>query len=131
MWKKLGTLCAILTAVGCTSISQSLQQIRAGMDKGEVLQIAGDPKFTFRENSQDHWAYFYETNGQEWRRDIVFENGKVIRVTKPTSGKNKTQREIENSQNMEEFEAIAREQQRRSDNFKYIDGLPDDGEKSQ
>lgn len=131
MWKKLWTLCVIVSAVGCSSISQNLQQIRAGMDKGEVLNILGNPKFTYRENSQDHWAYFYESNNSEWRRDIVFENGKVIRVTKPTSGKNKAQHEIESSQNMEEFEAIAREQQKRGGQFKYIDGLPDDGEKSQ
>lgn len=131
MWKRLWILGAAIGFVGCSSISQHLQQIRAGMDKSEVLNIAGSPKFTFRQNSQDHWAYFYHSGNQEWRRDVVFENGKVIRVTKPTSGKDKSQRELESSNSMEEFEAIAREQQRRSGQFKYIDGLPDDGEKSQ
>lgn len=131
MWRKLWAIGAIVALGGCSSMSQNLRQVRAGMDKGEVIQIVGNPKFTFRENSQDHWAYFYESNSQDWRRDIVFENGKVIRVTKPTSGKDKSQKAIEGANNMEEFEAIARDQQRRSGQFKYIDGLPDDGEKSQ
>lgn len=126
---KLWTL-ALVTALaaGCTTLQDSLKQVRAGMDKGEVLQILGNPKFTFRENSQDHWAYFYEQGGQEWRRDVVFENGRVIRVTKPLT-KEKWQKELEGSNNIEEFEAIARERARKSSKFQDI-GRPDDGEKA-
>lgn len=130
MWKRLWILGAIATLAGCTTMSQQLEQVRAGMDKGEVLSAVGNPKFTFRVNGQDHWAYFFNNANQEWRRDVVFEDGKVIRVTRPTSGKDKSQREIEGAQNMEEFEAIAREQQRRNGKFKYIDGLPDDDGKT-
>jgi outer membrane protein assembly factor BamE (lipoprotein component of BamABCDE complex) len=130
MWKRLWILGVIVAVIGCSTISESMQHVRTGMDKAEVLNILGDPKFTYRENSQDHWAYFYNANNQEWRRDIVFENGKVIRVTKPTSGKNKSQK-LESSENMEEFESIAREQQKPRGEFKYIDGQPDDGEKAQ
>ena len=123
MWNRLWTLCAILVVVGCSSISTNLKQVRAGMDKSEVLQIVGNPKFTFRENSQDHWAYFYSSGSQEWRRDVVFENGKVIRVTKP-AGKEKWQKDIESSKTMEEYESIAREHQKKSSKFRPIDGLP-------
>ncbi len=123
MWKRVWTISAVLTMVSCTTIQQSLQQVRAGMDKGEVLQTVGNPKFTFREDGQDHWAYFYEGNNQEWRRDVIFDNGKVIRVTRPLN-KEKWQKDIEGSSTMEEFEAIAREKQKRSSNFKDIGSAP-------
>lgn len=129
MWKQIGILALILTLGACASMSESFKQIHVGMDKGEVLQILDNPKFTFRENSQDHWAYFYHSNGQDWRRDIIFENGKVIRVTRPAT-KEKWQKEIENSSSIEEYEHIAREHQRiSSDNFRPIGG--DDDTKSQ
>lgn len=123
MWKMAWTLAATLAIASCTSIQQDLQQVRAGMEKGQVLQIVGNPKFTFRENSQDHWAYFYESGGQEWRRDIVFENGKVIRVTRPAA-KDKWQKELEGSTTMEEFESIARERQKKSSEFKDVGSAP-------
>ncbi len=123
MWRRFGTMSALFAIVGCTSVSQSLKQVRAGMDKGEVLLLLGNPKFTFRENSQDHWAYFYNSGNQELRRDVVFENSKVIRVTKPVT-KEKWQKDIEGSNTIEEYETIAREHQKKSSNFKPIDGLP-------
>lgn len=127
--RRIVLLVVFLTLGACSSIAQSFNQIRAGMDKGEVLQILDNPKFTFRENSQDHWAYFYHSNGQEWRRDVIFENGKVIRVTRPAA-KEKWQKEIERSSSIEEYEHIAREHQKKSsDNFRPIGG--DDDTKSQ
>ena len=129
--RKLLTILGLCTVVaGCTSMSESFKQIHAGMDKGEVLQILDNPKFTFREDSQDHWAYFYHSNGQEWRRDVIFENGKVIRVTRPTA-KEKWQKDIESSSSIEEYEHIAREHQKRSSNFKSIGGDSDGDTKSQ
>lgn len=122
MWKNLWILSLLATIIGCSSIPQSLKQVRAGMDKGEVLQLVGNPKFTFRENSQDHWAYFYESNGQELRRDIVFENGKVIRVTKPTT-KEQWQKSLEGADSMEEFESITRQHQKNKEKFQDI-GAP-------
>jgi len=122
MWKKLWSLSLIAAVAGCTSIPQSLKQVRAGMDKGEVLQLVGSPKFTFRENSQDHWAYFYHTNNQEFRRDVVFENGKVIRVTKPTT-KEQWQKSLEGAESMEEFESITRQHQKSKAKFQDI-GAP-------
>lgn len=123
MWKVLSIFAILWSITACSSLPENLQQVRAGMDKDQVLQIAGNPKFTFRENSQDHWAYLYFSNNQEWRRDIVFENGKVIRVTKPVT-KEKWQKALDGASTMEEFEQIARERQVLSEKFVDLDGSP-------
>lgn len=122
MWKRFWLVGGLGFMLGCTSLPKSLNQVRAGMDKGQVLNLVGNPKFTFRENSQDHWAYFFNSNGQELRRDIVFENGRVIRVTKPTA-KEQWQKNLEGAGSMEEFESIVRQHQRTKEKFQDI-GAP-------
>lgn len=52
------------------------------MDKAQVLETAGDPKRTYREHSEDHWIYVYFEGEKEFSREVVFEGGKVERVTK-------------------------------------------------
>ncbi len=125
MWKKLWVMFAVLTAVGCTSFSKTMDEIKVGMDKDEVLNRLGSPKRTFRENSLDYWTYLYYQDNKEWRRDVVFENSKVIRVTRASlAHKSAFQLQLENSNSPEEFEAAVRAQQKKNSNFKYIDGLP-------
>ena len=129
MWKNLLVLGFALVLTSCTSFSKTMDQIRVGWDKDQVLSELGSPKRTFRENSLDYWTYLYFQNSQEWRRDVVFENGKVIRVTRATlANKSAFQLQLENSNNVEEFEAAVRAHQKSSSNFKYIDGGPGDGE---
>lgn len=133
MWKKLWVLFMVLAAVGCATFSQTMDQIKVGMDKDEVLSKLGSPKRTFRENSLDYWTYLFYQDNKEWRRDVVFENSKVIRVTRATlANKSAFQLQLENSKSPEEFEAAVRAQQKKNSNFKFIDGLPaEESEKKQ
>lgn len=126
MWTRLWVICATLAiAAGCTTFSQSMDRIKAGMDKDEVLSRIGSPKRTFRENGLDNWTYLFFEDNKEWRRDVVFENGKVIRVTRATiSQKSSFHLELENTNTPEEFEAAVRAHQRKGGSFKYIDGGP-------
>ncbi len=127
MWTRVWVICATLLIAGCTTFSQSMDRIRAGMDKDEVLSRLGSPKRTFRENGLDNWIYLYFQGDQEFRRDVVFESGKVIRVTRATlSRKSSFHLELENSNSVEEFEAAVRAQQKKSEGFKYIDGGPNE-----
>lgn len=73
---------AFLTACASMSVEKSLESVAAGMDKAQVLERAGNPKRTFRENSQDHWIYIFFRGDQEFNRIVVFDEGKVVRVTK-------------------------------------------------
>lgn len=112
----------VLILSGCASTNKSsLNDIGVGMDKDLVLEKAGDPKRTFRSNSQDHWIYVYFEGDEEWRKQIDFREGKVIKVGRPISKRN-WQRELEDTNSMEEFEAKAREHQKKANDFKAIDG---------
>lgn len=101
-----------LVLAGCSStpVQKSLDQIGPGMDKDQVLEKAGNPKRTYREEMQDHWIYVYFTDQKEWHREVVFESGKVVKVTSPT-GKEQWEKDLDKANTMEEFEQKAREHQ--------------------
>jgi len=114
-----------LTGCSTVSVSKALEQIHPGLDKDRVLESAGNPARTFRENMQDHWIYTYFLNDHEWRRDVVFADGKVVKVTPPTAKENWV-KDLERSDSMEEYETKARAHQKKAGQFKSIDGQPDD-----
>ena len=124
MWLKLWIILLSLTACA-SNLPRELEQVRTGMDKDEVLQSAGDPKHTFRLNSQDYWTYVFFRNDQEWRRDVIFESGKVVRISQP-SAKQNWLRDLENTTTMDDFEQKAHAHQKASTHFKPIDGSPAD-----
>ena len=116
------TLLSILFIAGCASQPHAdLERIRPGMDKDLVLHEIGNPKRTFRANGQDHWIYVYFENGHEMSQQIDFADGKVIKVGRAVS-KQSLEKALESAQSMEEFEAKAREHQRKSSKFKDVDG---------
>jgi outer membrane protein assembly factor BamE (lipoprotein component of BamABCDE complex) len=120
-----GILFLLLT--GCAgSLPRALDGVKVGMDKDQVLETAGDPKRTYREAMQDHWIYVYFEHDREWRRDVVFEEGKVAKITRPL-GKEEWVKDLEKTKSMEEYEQKAREHQKKSEKFKSIDGSKDDG----
>ena len=104
---------------------RALDEVRTGMDKDRVLDVVGNPKRTFRESMRDHWIYVYFQNKQEWRREIVFEDGKVSRIGRPLA-KQDWLKDLENSDSMEEYEKKARDHQKKAGNFKSVDGQPDE-----
>lgn len=113
MQRILGTLLAFgLLLSGCTSVPGALDEVRPGQDKDSVLRSAGNPARTFRENNQDHWIYLYYQKDQQWLRDVIFEDGKVARVTRPTVTKEEWVKGLERAGSMEEYERRARSHQR-------------------
>jgi outer membrane protein assembly factor BamE (lipoprotein component of BamABCDE complex) len=105
------SLCACASMV---SLPKSLDNVRAGMDKDQVLGTAGNPKRTFRSNSQDHWIYVFFKNHEEFSREITFEDGKVVRVTKALAKQDWGK----------ELEGLS--ESKTTGGFKTIDGGPED-----
>lgn len=73
----------LLSACASVSVEDSLEKLKVGMDKDEVLRSAGNPKRTFREKGQDNWIYVYFRGDTEMNRIVRFEDGKVARVDRP------------------------------------------------
>jgi hypothetical protein len=112
----------VLLITGCASNTyRDLENIHPGMDKDQVLDRAGNPKRTFRSNSQDHWIYVYFHDNEEWARQIDFAGGKVHKVGLPLA-KHSLEKALEEADSMEEYEATARAHQKKSSGFKDIDG---------
>jgi hypothetical protein len=80
----------LVALIACSSVplQQSLDRVQSGMDKSAVLDSAGNPKRTYRERGEDHWIYVYFEGDRELSREVVFEGGKVARVTKPRAKAN-------------------------------------------
>ena len=99
----------VLTLSGCASgLHQNLAKLRNGMDKDEVLSQAGDPRRTFRTNSQDHWIYVFHKEDQEWLQQVDFAEGKVVNIGRPQAKKAASTSELEDADSMEEYERRAR-----------------------
>jgi outer membrane protein assembly factor BamE (lipoprotein component of BamABCDE complex) len=69
-------------------VDKALQHVQPGMSKTEVLEAAGNPKRTYREHGQDHWIYVYFAGNRELSREVVFEAGKVEKVSRPRTKTN-------------------------------------------
>ena len=96
MCKHLTVIFLTVLIAACSSTSKDFSaEVREGMDKDEVLKIAGSPKRTFRSNSQDHWIYVFFKKEDEYSRQVSFEDGKVVKVSRPSQKHNWGQ-ELEN-----------------------------------
>jgi len=72
-----------LSACASVSVEQNLEKLNVGMDKDEVLRVAGNPRRTFRERGQDNWIYVFYRGETEMNRIVVFEDGKVAKINRP------------------------------------------------
>lgn len=121
--RKLLCLAGLMLLTGCaTTLPHALETLRVGMDKDEVLKIAGSPKRTYRQDSEDHWIYTYFKDHEAVLKDVTFRDGRVVRVHKPTALRRNSRSELENAETLEEYEAKARELKREKKNFKPADG---------
>jgi hypothetical protein len=113
--KKWMALFCFMGVAGCSSMSvpAALDRLRPGMDKPAVLDKAGNPTRTFREDGQDHWIYVYFRNDREWLRDVTFEDGKVAKVSRGVA-KDPSVKALQNSNSMEDYEKKARAMQRKN-----------------
>lgn len=90
--------------VGCASSPhKNLQEVKRGMDKSDVLEIAGNPTFSLRKNSRDIWIYRYYKEDLELRKTITFYQGDVVKIGPLRAPKHL--RAAENANSIEEFEA--------------------------
>ena len=104
-----------LLAACATTSKHGLERVKEGMDKDAVLDTAGSPTRTYRTSSQDHWIYVYFEGAEEMNRDLVFEDGRLVKLSKPM-GKQNWAKELESLRDS-------------SQGFKAVDGGPDDVDK--
>lgn len=123
--KKTLLLAVMAALVGCVSPDRPLDDVRVSMDKDQVLRTAGNPKYTYRSENQDHWVYFYESGDRMFSKTLTFEAGRVVQVGRPqTKDKDAATKDLEDSSSMEEFERKARALQKAKTGtkFKNMDG---------
>jgi outer membrane protein assembly factor BamE (lipoprotein component of BamABCDE complex) len=81
---KLRTMrCSVLFALsvifmsGCQTLPhKSFENVRVGMDKTTVLEVAGSPKVSKRWHGKDRWVYrFYSPTDGHQIREVHFQNG--------------------------------------------------------
>lgn len=116
---------SFLTA--CASRPLNPDGVKPGMDKDQVLELAGNPKRTYRTSGQDNWVYVYYQGNEETQRHVAFEDGRVVAITRPAA-KQALTRELEAAGKIESFENKAQAKPH-NEGFKAIDGGPDDVDK--
>lgn len=117
-------LITLITLAGCSTPQvkrQELERIHVGMDKGQVLELVGNPKRTFHTEGRDHWTYqFYEYN-REMLQQVEFRDGHVVKIGQPSSRRGFNDA-LENSETMEDFERTVKDHQKKSSGFQDITG---------
>ena len=63
-----------------TPQSKALQGIQVGMDKSEVLNIAGNPAHKGRTHGQDRWDYVFNLDSKDHTTSVFFAEGRVTYV---------------------------------------------------
>lgn len=112
--RKLLTALFVFGLVGCaTSLPRALDDIQTGMDKDRVLDLAGNPSHTYRADQADHWVYTYFVDDHEMKREVVFSEGKVVKISRPLS-RDEWTKELEQTSTMEEYEQKVREHQKQN-----------------
>ena len=79
---RIAATSAALLAFGCaTPAHQNLEKLQPGMDKTQVLDLAGNPKRTVRQNDSDLWTFVYYIGGRHYEKDVRFSNGHVASIS--------------------------------------------------
>lgn len=105
-------LTTLFLAACVSSPARDLASVQPGMDKDEVLELAGNPTRTFRANKQDHWVYVFYRGEQEVQQQIDFADGRVLKIFDPLA-KAALTRDLESAETMEEYEAKVRARQKK------------------
>ena len=74
-------LILIFMASACSSSQwrqQEFSDIRMGMKKSEVIEVAGPPHWSDRYRGLDRWAYYLEPGDRQTERVVYFKDGKVL-----------------------------------------------------
>ncbi len=67
--------------LGCqTNQLKQYEQVKVGMDKGQVLELMGSPQKTSRLKGQDRWTYVFYEKGSEYQKEMLFDAGKSTYV---------------------------------------------------
>ena len=92
-----------LLLINCASTPiQTVQSIKVGMDKSEVIELMGAPQRTSRINGRDQWIYFYYLNEARSGAEISFLESKVIQVRRAETDKTLMD-ELNETSNMESY----------------------------
>lgn len=63
-----------------TTTQRAMEKIEVGMDKAQVLSIAGDPETTERNDGSDEWTYAYYISKSKEFTKVFFKYGKVTKI---------------------------------------------------
>lgn len=81
---RLAISCLVGLLIGCaTSALQDFSRVKKGMDKTDVLDLAGSPLRKAGMADSEIWKYRIYDNGREVQKEIYFRDGHVTYVGDP------------------------------------------------
>lgn len=75
-----GFLILFVFGACATPVHKRLEKLQPGMDKTQVLDLAGTPKRTARQDNGDLWTFEYYIGNQHFERDVHFNEGHVALI---------------------------------------------------
>lgn len=69
---------------GCqTNMLKEFDDVKAGMDKDDVLNIMGSPRSTQRFHGKDRWRYTIYNSNMRYEKEVHFKEGLAVYVGEP------------------------------------------------
>lgn len=66
-------------SIGCQSSPlKDFSELKVGMEKGEVLDILGNPNHSGRFHGKDRWTYVFYDNKIRYKKEVHFDQGHVV-----------------------------------------------------
>jgi outer membrane protein assembly factor BamE (lipoprotein component of BamABCDE complex) len=67
----------LITFSSCAGYQERFNEVEPGMEKHDVLEIMGNPKYTRRYQGVDRWGYIFYEEGRRFERQVHFREGVV------------------------------------------------------
>lgn len=97
-------------SVACSSFSKSFDAVQPDWDKSQVVEHLGSPTYSRRVSGRDQWIYvFYEKN-RKVVREVHFEDGQIVGLTRNEMPWQKWQA-LQRSSSLQEFAKASGESQ--------------------
>ncbi len=73
----------VILFTGCRTLDpDELSEVQIGAEKGQVLNVLGNPQRRYRKNDTDRWVYQFPhgENKEIVEKEIWFQNGRVVYI---------------------------------------------------
>jgi len=101
----IGLLFLTSSLFGCVSpMHKAVNDVHPGMDKSDVLEVLGSPKYSTRSKGMDVWQYVFYKDNTKMTKTLYFQFGSILKVGKTVVRPDLLKQAMASSNSIDEYE---------------------------